>query len=295
MRGSRWAVLVVAACVVVGGCTHRPAERQATPEEVAQRSEEHGRRLLAEAEQAFDNEDYERALRLTSAWKPFPEDLSASIQDLHTQAWAKIEEEEARERRERARAAVDEAHQAFDRRNWAAAVARYQEATRLDPEVKAEVNARLQQAQASLERERERAERERERERLQEIAAAMNRYETESGSVALAVAEVRMTTTAGQYRATGSWRFVRVDAVVRNTGTGIVHANPHDFTLSTPDGYTVSPDKGTYSLGNYFNAVDLRPDGRTSGWLIFYLPQHKEYTLHYQSLSGRASKRIAFP
>jgi len=88
--------------------------------------------------------------------------------------------------------------------------------------------------------------------------------------------------------------FVRIYVSAKNVGNDIAHVNPNDFTLSTPDGDTVSHDVDTYGLNNYFDAVDLRPGNHTSGWLSFRLHYSKQYTLNYQGFSGTATKDIAF-
>lgn len=133
----------------------------------------------------------------------------------------------------------------------------------------------------------------------QEAAAArktikdnMNIYEGDD-NVVIAVGGVKLKRSTELHVAQGNGTFVYVFVNVKNVGNEIIHANPNDFTLSTPTGETVSHESDTYSLGNYFDAVDLRPGNSTSGWLIFYIAKSKDYTLNYQGFSGTASKKIA--
>lgn len=130
------------------------------------------------------------------------------------------------------------------------------------------------------------------------IGANAQVYERNPGSdVAIAILEVKATTSTEYHRATGNGRFVWVHVSARNFSmVDIVHVNPNDFTLETLDGYTVSHDSDTYSLSNYFDAVNLRPGAQTSGWLIFYVPGGWAlYTLNYQSLAGSAQKAVVIP
>lgn len=94
------------------------------------------------------------------------------------------------------------------------------------------------------------------------------------------------------YYVSGDYRFVLVGISVKNFGKDTEYVNPNDFTLSTPGGYTVSHDVATYSLGNYFDAVNLPPGGSTSGWLIFVAPKEDYYVLNYESWGNKAAKKV---
>ncbi|MHB1167004.1 MAG: DUF4352 domain-containing protein [Carboxydocellales bacterium] len=123
------------------------------------------------------------------------------------------------------------------------------------------------------------------------IKEKMKIYEGD-GDVQIAVGDVKLKRSTEMHVATGNGTFVYVQTSVENNGNNIIHANPNDFSLSTPSGETVSHDSDTYSLDNYFDAVDLRPGNSTDGWLIFYTTKSDEYTLNYQGFGGTASKKI---
>jgi len=258
---------------------------------------------LADSTKALQKGNYDLAARLLIVWEPgdaverdrLPALLAKKVDKLLTQAQGKAMEQRQRERLQNARAARRDADAAMRKRDWATAVSGYELAAQLDPKLKEAVAHNLRQARAGLQTQRGREKAAAERTRLRQTAAEMNTWDSGTGSVALAVTGAKMATTAGEYYARGNNRFVKVCAAVSNRGAEITHVNPNDFTLETPDGFTVSHDTSTYSLSNYFDAVNLRPGGQTSGWLIFYLPKEREYTLNYQGFSGTAQKRIAFP
>ncbi|MDI6773475.1 MAG: DUF4352 domain-containing protein [bacterium] len=137
--------------------------------------------------------------------------------------------------------------------------------------------------------ERKRAEAQARREETNAILREMHYYT--SGRVGIAVGEVRFRSSLGEHNTSGNWTFVLVSVSVRNSELASEHVNPNNFTLSTPDGYTVSHDTGTYSL-NYLGAVNLQRGQSTSGWIAFALPKANWYTLNYQSFNVSASKKI---
>ena len=132
---------------------------------------------------------------------------------------------------------------------------------------------------------------------LAEAKDQMKIYKQGSGSVGIAVAQVKTTTSFNTgfttYTRNGDSVFVWVDVWAENFGSRNEHVNPNDFTLSTPDGYTVNPNtETTYSMSNYFDATDLGANQYSGGWLIFYVPQSKEYTLNFSSFSSSVKKDI---
>lgn len=127
--------------------------------------------------------------------------------------------------------------------------------------------------------------------RLQTIRSQM-RYYT-SGSVGIAVGRATFRRSLGGHSATGEGTFVIVDVAVINNSLSSEHANPNNFTLSSPDGKTVSHDTGTYGLNSYFDATDLLKGQYAQGFIAFYTRKSPTYTLHYRSLRASASKEIA--
>lgn len=114
-----------------------------------------------------------------------------------------------------------------------------------------------------------------------------------SGPVGLAVGGAEFQQTVGRYYAKENSTFVLVYVSVKNLSLDREHANPNNFTLSSPGGQTSAPHIETYGLNNYFDAVDLRKGQSTSGWLVFIMPQADMYTLNYSSFYADAAKRIA--
>lgn len=114
------------------------------------------------------------------------------------------------------------------------------------------------------------------------------------GDVGIAVGNAYFLSRIGLYDvAQQDHVFVAVYVSVRNQNLAHEHANPHNFRLSTPDGMTVSHHTATYSLNNYFDAVDLNRGQHTEGWIVFHVPKADTYTLHYDSFFASASKQIA--
>ena len=64
-------------------------------------------------------------------------------------------------------------------------------------------------------------------------------------------------------------KFILVGVSVQNVGSGTVHVNPLNFTLVSTQGSTVSYDSNTFLLSDYLDAVDVRPNNYTSGWIAF--------------------------
>jgi len=73
---------------------------------------------------------------------------------------------------------------------------------------------------------------------------------------------------------------------VRNLSEITVHANPTYFTLIC-ENRVYNPHINTYSLKEYFDAVDLYPITYTDGWLLFYVPKASSYTIVYDWFLGK--------
>lgn len=114
-------------------------------------------------------------------------------------------------------------------------------------------------------------------------------------SITTAIDSAKETKNTSSHRALGSSVFVFVYPSTTNNGDAIVHSNPNDWTLQNPDGETVSPYIDTYALGNYFDAVDLRPGGHAGGWLIFYITKADRYYLNYHGSGGSAQVLVEIP
>lgn len=127
---------------------------------------------------------------------------------------------------------------------------------------------------------------------------SMEAYSGGIGGIKIA-AEVKVTETfydgyTTHYSTDGNGQFVRIFVNVRNSGNERVHVNPGYFQLSTTSGYTTEIEKYTYSLSNYLEGIDLSPNTRTSGWLVFFMPKADFYELEYCSLDSVVKKKIVY-
>ncbi len=125
----------------------------------------------------------------------------------------------------------------------------------------------------------------------------MESYESGYGPISIA-ASAKFTNTFStgysNYTSDGEHWYVWLYVNAKNKGTEISHVNPNYFTLSTSKGYTRNIDKITYSKSNYFDAIDLRPNTYSSGWMIFYIAKSDYYTLSYDSLDSFVEKKIVY-
>ncbi|MEA4822142.1 MAG: DUF4352 domain-containing protein [Erysipelotrichales bacterium] len=128
------------------------------------------------------------------------------------------------------------------------------------------------------------------------IKSKMATYEFGTGNIGIGChVKVSRTFDGGYttYTAAKDHIFLWVDVGAYNTGSSTEHVNPNDFTLSTPDGYTVNPDtETTYSLSNYFDAINLPPNGKSQGWLIFHVPKSSKYRLNYKGFNSSTTKEL---
>ena len=104
-------------------------------------------------------------------------------------------------------------------------------------------------------------------------------YFTGDGDVKVAIGNVKLHRSTSEHVANSGSTFVYVYVDVKNAGSSTIHANPNDFTLADQNGNTASHDSDTYSLSNYFDAVNLSPGQETGGWLIFCMRKDRKYTL----------------
>ncbi len=119
----------------------------------------------------------------------------------------------------------------------------------------------------------------------------------EGRPLALAVGAVRVSEKlegqVDRYYANKGFQWVKLLVAVQNLATSTLHTNPHDFTLSTPEGLTVNLSIHMYDLaGGFYDAVDLPPGGKSAGWLIFLIVKRPEYVLNMHALSNTVRKRI---
>jgi len=75
--------------------------------------------------------------------------------------------------------------------------------------------------------------------------------------------------------------FLLVKLAVKNISDSTVHVNPNYITLVV-DKFVYNPDVKTYSMDNYLEGINLRPDTITAGWVVFIVPKAESYTLVYE-------------
>lgn len=117
------------------------------------------------------------------------------------------------------------------------------------------------------------------------------------GQVGIAVKEVKMTSVVNtQYNfdyeiGDGQGRFLWLKISAYNDGTSEAKVNTDDFYISTPDGTRIVRHESTFSQ-KYFTDTKLGPKKSAEGYIIFLVPQGKEYTLHYYGPGGGVDKEI---
>ncbi|NSW92864.1 MAG: DUF4352 domain-containing protein [Firmicutes bacterium] len=130
----------------------------------------------------------------------------------------------------------------------------------------------------------------------QRAIETMQTYERGTGDIGIACITkktTRFNTGFTTYTANKGYIFLHVGLSAKNYGNDTVHVNPTFVTISTPDGSTYNPHtETTYSMNNYFDAIDLSAGGSSDGWLIFCVPVEDEYTLHYNGLFDKVDKKI---
>jgi len=77
---------------------------------------------------------------------------------------------------------------------------------------------------------------------------------------------------------------------IKNVSRTARQADPNNFTLVTKDGQSLSIAASTYNHSSYFEAVDLQPNAKTGGYLVFDTRSEPK-TLIYKDLSGTQISR----
>lgn len=150
---------------------------------------------------------------------------------------------------------------------------------------------------ADQEKEQKRLALEAEKKRVQDLIDNMQYYEG-NGDVKVAVNGKAVRSNCVSYSCVNdpkNYSYVRIGVAVKNEGSDVIHANPNYITIQDSSGRTYTHESETYSLGNYFDAVNLQPDSYTDGWLAFILPREHEFLLIYASSDGAVAKKIYVP
>ncbi len=88
--------------------------------------------------------------------------------------------------------------------------------------------------------------------------------------------------------------YVHVAVLVKNLSAKTQLVLAGDFTLQTPEGYTVNYNVRTSATADPFDGIYLPPGASSGGKLVFVLPPRDEYTLHYYNPQTKAAgtKRV---
>jgi hypothetical protein len=148
------------------------------------------------------------------------------------------------------------------------------------------------------EKEQKRLAAEAEKKRIQDLKDGMQQYEG-NGDIQIAVHKDTLKSNCLSYSCVNSpkdYAYVRVGVFVKNVGNNVIHANPNHITIMDAQGRAYTHESATYSLGNYFDAVNLQPGSYTDGALAFILPRdQQDLTLIYASSDGTVAKKIYVP
>lgn len=126
---------------------------------------------------------------------------------------------------------------------------------------------------------------------IQTERSQMKKWEGD-GDAKIAVGNVELHNSTELHTAGDGMTFVYLYVGVLNVGTGSVQANPMNFTLSTPDGYTVSITDDMFNLNGYLDSTNLNPSQSAAGWIAFYTKKSSQYTLNYSDYLNTASKTV---
>lgn len=151
---------------------------------------------------------------------------------------------------------------------------------------------------ADQENEQKRLAAEAEKKRIQDLKDSMQQYEG-NGDVQIAVVKETFRSNCLSYSCVNSpkdYSYVRIGVFVKNVGDNVIHANPNHITVMDAQGRAYTHESATYSLGNYFDAVNLQPGSYTDGALAFILPRdQQDFILIYASGDGTVAKKIYVP
>lgn len=81
---------------------------------------------------------------------------------------------------------------------------------------------------------------------------------------------------------------------IQNKSNVVRHANPTYFTLVTVSGRSYSVSSETYGSSSYFDAVDLQPDTKTSGTIIFDTYEKPKNLVYDEMMGTRISREFPF-
>jgi len=181
----------------------------------------------------------------------------------------------------------EQANVLFTESKYEETISTAQKAVEINPVLSNEIEPLIQKATVRLE--------EITAERLRvSIIEQMSTFEGE-GSTAIAVSDV--IAQSSFYDGFTTWTpenpdawYLLVAVHAMNISQSSLHVNPHYITL-IHNNYVYNPDMNTYSMDNFFDAKNLQPDTRTSGWVVFLVPKADSYTLVYEGMLDRVVKK----
>ena len=81
---------------------------------------------------------------------------------------------------------------------------------------------------------------------------------------------------------------------IENKSDRVRHANPNHFTLVTVGNRSFSVSSETYSLGNYFDAVDLQSGTKTDGSIVFDTREKPKKLVYAELIGSKIEREFPF-
>lgn len=131
---------------------------------------------------------------------------------------------------------------------------------------------------------------------LRHAKLKMGQYVFGADNIGFSVKKTKVTgtipTSLGfSYVSRGDERFLWVYVSVVNRGKTVVDVNPEYFYISTNDGSRIARSEATNSQA-HLPAMTLKPGSTADGWVIFYVPVQRQYSLNYYLAKGEINKVI---
>lgn len=124
----------------------------------------------------------------------------------------------------------------------------------------------------------------------------MNKWQFEADDMGLRVEKIKVsrvipTDYGFSYTARDNGQFLWAYVSVMNKGVSAAAIDPDNFYISTADGTRIARSEATFSQ-NHLPKLQLKPGSTAEGWIIFYVPGQKRYTMHYYGKGTEIDKVI---
>ena len=91
-----------------------------------------------------------------------------------------------------------------------------------------------------------------------------------------------------------SYRPLTLHVWIKNKSNRVRHANPNHFTLVTVGNRSLSVSSDTYSLGDYFDAVDVQPGTQTDGKIVFDTREKPKKLVYAELIGSKVEREFPF-